>query len=76
MALEPFLLDLLEDPIDHQPLWYAASREALLNPRRLVSFPIRDGIPVLLPDEAQPVDAAEAQTWSSDPTGRWTGSHN
>ena len=76
MALEPFLLDLLEDPTDHQPLWYAAGQDVLLNPRTNVVYDVREGIPVLLPAEARPVDAAEAASLSADPAGRFTGPAN
>ena len=73
MTLDPFLLDLLEDPLDHQPLVYVPSARVLYNPRRRVAYEIRDGIPVLLPDEARAVDDEEARSLEADPDARRTG---
>lgn len=73
MALDPFLLALLEDPVDHEPLLYVASRDVLYNPRRRVAYEVRDAIPVLLPDEGRAVDDAEHAALVADPTARSTG---
>ena len=45
MALDDFLLDLLEDPLDHGPLLYVPSKSVLFNPRRHVVYEVRDSIP-------------------------------
>ena len=73
MALDPFLLDLLEDPVDHGPLRYVASREVLYNPRTRQAYEVRDDIPVLLAVEARPVEDAEHAAIMADPAGRDTG---
>lgn len=73
MGLDPFLLTLLEDPVDHGPLLYVESRDLLYNPRRRLVYEVRDSIPVLLPDEVREVDDAEHAELSSDPTARATG---
>jgi uncharacterized protein len=73
VALDPFLLDLLEDPVDHGPLRYVASRDVLYNPRTRQAYEVRDDIPVLLSVEARDVDAAEHDLIMSDPSGRDTG---
>ncbi len=73
MGLDPFLLTLLEDPVDHGPLLYVESRDLLYNPRRRLVYEVRDSIPVLLPDEVRAVDDAEHAALTSDPTGRATG---
>lgn len=73
MALDSFLLDLLEDPLDHGALLYVPSRELLFNPRRLVAYEIRDSIPVMLPDEARRVSEEEARAFNDDPDARLTG---
>ena len=73
MALDTFLLDLLQDPADHGPLRYVAAREVLYNPRTRRAYAVRDDIPVLLTSEAREVDAAEHEEIMNDATGRDTG---
>ncbi|MFT7648832.1 MAG: hypothetical protein ACI8Y4_003586 [Candidatus Poriferisodalaceae bacterium] len=60
MALDPGLLEILACPEDKGPLLYFADEESLYNPRLTRRYDIRDGIPVLLIDEATTVDEAEA----------------
>ena len=59
MALDTLLIEILADPIDKGSLLYFADESLLLNPRTSTSYAVNDGIPVLLPDEARSVDAAE-----------------
>ncbi len=73
MSLDPFVLDILVDPIDREPLYYAPSAARLVNPRRLVAYEVRGGIAVVLADEATALDEDEAATLLADPEGRWTG---
>lgn len=59
MSLDAKLLDILVCPEDHGPLDYVPG-ECLYNPRLRRAYPIVDGIPVLLVDEAVAVaDDAE-----------------
>ncbi|HEY5304284.1 MAG TPA: Trm112 family protein [Acidimicrobiales bacterium] len=73
MALDTFLLDLLEDPADHGPLRYVASLDVLYNPRTRRAYEVKDDIPVLLTGEARDVEEAEHEKIMGDPTGRNTG---
>ncbi len=73
VALDSFLLDLLEDPADHGPLRYVASLELLYNPRTRRAYAVIDDIAVLLPGESREVDDAEHERIMADPTGRDTG---
>jgi uncharacterized protein YbaR (Trm112 family) len=57
--LDPRLLEVLACPEDKGPLWYFADEQCLYNPRLHRRYDVRDGIPVLLIDEATSVDAAE-----------------
>ncbi len=58
MALPPWLLDVLAAPDHHGPLHLVAP-DVLYDPARRRAYPIVDGIPVLLIDEARAVDDAE-----------------
>ncbi|HUZ20872.1 MAG TPA: Trm112 family protein [Acidimicrobiales bacterium] len=59
MALDAFLLEILVCPEDKGPLWYFEDEASLYNPRLRRRYAIRDGIPVLLVDEAETVDEEE-----------------
>lgn len=57
--LDPRLLEILACPQDKGPLLYFADEALLLNPRLRRSYAVRDGIPVMLIEEASDVDNAE-----------------
>ncbi len=57
--LDPRLLEILACPEDKGPLLYFAAEQRLYNPRLHRSYEVRDGIPVMLIDEANAVDDAE-----------------
>jgi uncharacterized protein len=59
MTLDPQLLEILACPDDKGPLLYFADEDALYNPRLRRRYEIRDGIPIMLVDEATTVDDAE-----------------
>ena len=59
MALDPLLLEVLACPEDKGPLLYFEDEDRLYNPRLRRSYEVRDGIPVMLVDEATTVDEAE-----------------
>jgi uncharacterized protein len=59
MTLDPLLIEVLACPEDKGPLLYFADEERLYNPRLHRSYAVRDGIPVMLIDEATGVDDAE-----------------
>jgi uncharacterized protein YbaR (Trm112 family) len=73
MALDGFLLDLLQDPVDHGTLLYVADENVLYNPRLKVIYEVRDSIPVLLPDESRPASDEEDASFRKNPTARTTG---
>ena len=52
MSLNEELLSLLVCPQDKGPLEYHEYEQLLVNPRLHIAYPIDDGIPVLLEDEA------------------------
>lgn len=59
MSLDPQLLELLACPEDKGPLYYLEDEDSLVNPRLARRYPIREGIPALLVDEAEDLDASE-----------------
>ena len=59
MALDKMLLDILACPEDRGPLYYFEDEDSLYNPRLHRRYAIRDGIPIMLIDEAETVSDAE-----------------
>jgi uncharacterized protein YbaR (Trm112 family) len=51
--MDPRMLDILVCPICKGPLEYDKAAQELVCPRDQIAYPIRDGIPVMLEDEAR-----------------------
>ena len=60
MALDPRLVAVLACPVDKGPLYYLGDDEGLYNPRLRRRYLVVDGIPVMLPDEAEVVADVDA----------------
>jgi uncharacterized protein YbaR (Trm112 family) len=60
VALDPQLVEILACPEDKGPLLYFEDESALYNPRLKRRYAVRDDIPIMLIDEAETVDDAEA----------------
>ncbi len=56
--IEPWLLELLVCPQCKGDLRYEADPESLVCEGERLRYEVRDGIPILLIDEARPLDAA------------------
>jgi uncharacterized protein YbaR (Trm112 family) len=54
--VDPRLLEILVCPLTRQPLEYDRVRNELVSRAAGLAYPIRDGIPIMLPDEARPLD--------------------
>ncbi|MXU64817.1 Trm112 family protein [Oceanomicrobium pacificus] len=52
------MLERLVCPVTRATLRYDASRQELVSAAAGLAFPIRNGVPVMLVDEARPLDAA------------------
>ncbi|GAA8964736.1 Trm112 family protein [Helicobacter pylori] len=52
-------LQLLVCPLTKQALEYRPEQQELWSRAAKLAFPIRDGIPILLPDEARTLDEAD-----------------
>jgi uncharacterized protein YbaR (Trm112 family) len=54
-AMDTKLLELLVCPVTKGPLEYHPERQELVSRSARLAYPIRDGIPVLLENEARPL---------------------
>jgi uncharacterized protein YbaR (Trm112 family) len=59
MDVDPKLLEILVCPVTKGPLIYDRARQELISKKAGLAYPIRDGIPVMLPDEARPLSESE-----------------
>lgn len=50
---DPKLLEILVCPLTHVPLRYDGAAQELISDQAGLAYPIRDGIPVMLPGEAR-----------------------
>ena len=55
-TIDARLLAILACPQDKGPLYFISDEEALYNPRLKRRYDVRDGIPVMLVDEARALD--------------------
>ena len=51
--IDPKLLEILVCPVTKEPLDYDSSNQELISKKAGLAFPIRDGIPIMLIDEAR-----------------------
>lgn len=56
-TLDPRLLQILVCPVTHGPLEHDAAAGELVSRAAGLAYPIRDGVPVMLPEEARRLDA-------------------
>jgi uncharacterized protein len=56
LGIDPKLLELLVCPVTKGPLEYDAVRQELVSRGAKLAYPIRDGIPIMLADEARKVE--------------------
>lgn len=54
--VDPKLLELLVCPVTKTTLEYDADKQELVSRAARLAFPIRDGIPIMVPDEARPIE--------------------
>lgn len=58
------LLDILVCPVTKAPLIYDKEKQELISKAARLAYPIRDGIPVMLEDEARPLTDEEYERYS------------
>ena len=56
LRADPKLLELLVCPVTKMTLRYDAARQELISEAAKLAYPIRDGIPIMLPEEARQLD--------------------
>lgn len=56
LGVDPKLLEILVCPVTKGPLRYDAEHQELISEKAGLAFPIRDGIPIMLPDEARALE--------------------
>jgi hypothetical protein len=57
--MDPKLLELLVCPVTKGPLIYDRERQELVSKSARLAYPIRDGIPVMLEEEARKLSPEE-----------------
>ena len=55
-VIDPRLLEILVCPLTKTTLEYDAEHQELISRAAKLAYPIRDGIPIMLPDEARSLD--------------------
>ena len=60
-TVDPRLLEILVCPVTKGPLRYDREKGELVSERAGLAYPIRDGIPVLIEDDARWLSAAELE---------------
>ena len=55
-SLDPKLLEILVCPLTKTILKYDKEKQELISDKAKLAYPIRDGIPVMLADEARKLD--------------------
>ncbi len=65
--IDPRLLEILVCPLTKGPLRYDRAKQELVSAQAGLAYPVRDGIPIMLVDEARPLDEAEKAALSNKP---------
>jgi uncharacterized protein YbaR (Trm112 family) len=56
-TLDPWLLSILVCPVTRTPLRWDEKAQELISEGAGLAYPVRDGVPVMLVEEARPLDA-------------------
>ena len=67
MTLDKKLLEILACPATKGSLLYDEKKQELVSLQAGLAYPVRDGIPVLLEQEARALDPQEAEAWRAKP---------
>lgn len=56
LTVDPRLLEILVCPVTKGPLHYDIEKQELISDRAKLAYPIRDGIPIMLVEEARKLE--------------------
>jgi uncharacterized protein YbaR (Trm112 family) len=59
ILIDPKLLEILVCPVSKGPLIFDRQKQELISKTAGLAYPIRDGIPIMLVDEARPLEVDE-----------------
>ena len=59
VEVDPRLLEVLVCPVTHGTLKYDRAKAELISPSARLAYPIRDGVPIMLPEEARELGEGE-----------------
>jgi uncharacterized protein YbaR (Trm112 family) len=59
--MDPKLLEILVCPVTKGPLVYDKAKQELVSKSARLAYPVRDGIPVMLEDEARRLTPEEVE---------------
>jgi len=57
--VDPRLLEVMVCPVSHGPLDYDRQKGELISRKAGLAYPIRDGVPIMLAEEARTLDEGE-----------------
>jgi uncharacterized protein YbaR (Trm112 family) len=57
--VDPRLLEILVCPVTHGPLLYDRNKAELVSRGARLAYPIRDGVPIMLPEEGRALEDGE-----------------
>ena len=57
--IDPRLLEILVCPVTHGPLSYDRAKAELVSKGARLAYPIRDGVPIMLPEDARTLEDGE-----------------
>lgn len=66
MNINPNILEVLVCPISKTKLVYDKENQELISTAINLAFPVRDGIPIMLEDEARQISAEEAEKYRAE----------
>jgi uncharacterized protein YbaR (Trm112 family) len=65
-TVDPKLLEILVCPLTKGPLEFDAAKQELISRSAKLAYPIRDGIPIMLPEEARKIEGGNRRIGSSE----------
>ena len=61
IEIDPKLLEILVCPVTRGPLSYDREKQELVSRLARLAYPVREGIPIMLPEEARKLEDSEVE---------------